>query len=393
MKVSIINKKVALWAVLLLFPGYIFYHGLLAFSIIPDFLNGLFGIVSLFAGSVFVILYYKNYKLNLKTKYSFIVILYIGFIFIWTLIYYLFSNANYISSTSIQSFQITFLLFIMFFVGCYAPLDSAKLYQVYYYSYIILFLLITYYVQLTGSFFLSIERYFIVDNEISSYQGIARGALLMLFVLISFSKNKWNLVFLISSGLFVLFIVGARSEFYGFICALFLLGITRRKYNPKLTMMIIILFSIGLLFVFNNIEILFSSRQLSVTELSEDTSWLMRQELRLHAIETIRENPIIGNFGSHAELGSSAHYSHDVLSVWVNYGILGFLIYFGLVVWATVVSGYKIFNSDVENTYWVLSFLINLTVLILILTSKSAFWSIPGLGWGIFLAAKMKSYK
>ena len=138
---------------------------------------------------------------------------------------------------------------------------------------------------------------------------------------------------------------------------------------------------------------LFSSRQLSVTDLSMDTSWLMRQELRLHAIETIRENPIIGNFGSHAELGSSAHYSHDVLSVWVNYGILGFLIYFGLVVWATVVSGYKIFNSDVENTYWVLSFLINLTVLILILTSKSAFWSIPGLGWGIFLAAKMKSYK
>lgn len=376
---------------LLLFPGYIVYHGLLAFNIIPDFLGGLYGLVSLFTGIIFILLLFNNINVVIKKKYSVITILFIFYILLYAFVNYLFSHNTHIDAALYQSLQITFLLFTLFFIGLFAPINEKKIYKIYYISHGILLISIISFVLATGSIFLSLEKYFVVENNISSYQGIARGALIILLVLISFSKTKWNLIFLVSSGIFVLFIIGARSEFYIFVIAVIFYGLIKMRYNPKLAISITILLLIGIIYFNSNVDVISSSRQLRVTDLSKDTSWLMRLEFRANAIDTILKNPILGDFGSHAKFGTVSNYSHDFLSAWVNYGIVGFLAYMSLIIWSTLASGYHILKFKNEQPYWNLSFLLNLVVLFSVLISKSVFWEIPALGWGIFLAAKLKA--
>ena len=54
------------------------------------------------------------------------------------------------------------------------------------------------------------------------------------------------------------------------------------------------------------------------------------------ALKTIKENPFFGSYGSYVDASSMGEYSHNLLGVWVNLGLIGVLFYlilFTMILW------------------------------------------------------------
>ena len=69
------------------------------------------------------------------------------------------------------------------------------------------------------------------------------------------------------------------------------------------------------------------NRMLQLIRLDEARSVELRNENTVAAINTISSNPFLGDYGSYANYGSIGDYSHNLLSAWVNLGLIGFALY------------------------------------------------------------------
>ncbi|MFN3733718.1 hypothetical protein [Comamonas testosteroni] len=149
-------------------------------------------------------------------------------------------------------------------------------------------------------------------------------AFLILFLFINKVSLKYfdaNLIVLLLM-LTSLFFLGARTEFYISMMIFIFVGFLRLR-NKFLT----IIFSGLITFVFLVIGYIYIDREelsgiriFAVLFDGEDASQVSRSSLTSNAIKTISTHPFLGDFGSH-ELGA---YSHNLLSAWVDFGILGF---------------------------------------------------------------------
>lgn len=128
----------------------------------------------------------------------------------------------------------------------------------------------------------------------------------------------------------LLFLNGARSEFTSYLTITFALvtATAIRVRNWKALALLVGLLvgaAICLPPVSDAAQMGRSARLLRVTE---ETSWKSRLTLTANAVETIRRNPILGNYGSYARDGGSIGlYAHNVLSAWVDLGFVGFILY------------------------------------------------------------------
>jgi O-antigen ligase len=163
----------------------------------------------------------------------------------------------------------------------------------------------------------------------------------------------------------------------------FLYSLTSVRY---LLIVLLAFFGISIA-VWVGFDHLVTSRQAEVFDLEEASSWVARMELQERAIAHILESPVLGQFGGHVEFGKTSGYAHNFLSAWVNYGFFGVALYLYLIVVATVGSGLKIWKKKTVPAYWELTFLFNAVSLILVFVSKSVFWPVPALGWGVYALA------
>ncbi|QHC50212.1 hypothetical protein EKK97_12285 [Billgrantia tianxiuensis] len=140
--------------------------------------------------------------------------------------------------------------------------------------------------------------------------------------------------------------------------------------------------------VVSQFEALAGSRQLQILDLSGTSSWLARQNLGQRAVEQILENPLLGRFGGHISSAEvTGGYAHSMLSAWVNYGLLGFVLYLGLTVSAFFGAAYRMLVVGDRAAGWVFAFSINFVCLLLIVLAKPVFWPLPALGWGAYANA------
>jgi O-antigen ligase len=195
---------------------------------------------------------------------------------------------------------------------------------------------------------------------------------------------------IIIGGVVILYILGARSELVSFLVLAIVLVVLFTLKDIRYFLYFIIgglLFFLALAVI--GIEI--QSRQTELINLASSRSWQVRMYLQDIAIKLIIQSPILGVFGGHVlEGGSTSTYSHNVLSAWVNYGVVGFLLYILLTTIAIVVSVYYFLNRK-YNDDWLLSFCINFVSLVLMTGAKSVFWTLPALGWGLYVRACLRT--
>ncbi|MFT7405570.1 hypothetical protein [Zhongshania sp.] len=373
-------------AFIFLFPGFILYHSLINLGLISDFIEGYFGKFTV-GFLVFYVLYAINNYLCTDRYVSWfcaMFFLYLSYIFLWTFIHLFFDTGEYTKYAVIQTLELIVLNVTLFYVGRHFEISSSAIKFSVSLSLILIVLFLLY--RINGNAYYAGLALFSGGDASVSYQNYSRNCLVIILMFITtIPRNILGMTFWMVGGV-VLFYVGARSEFYAyFVAALIcyvLLEILRRSWFRLAVGVACV--CVALVMLFLGLESDLSNRQFEVLDLQSSSSWNARLILQDAAINQIDRSIIFGSFGGHIEnSGSVGGYSHNALSAWVNYGLLGFVLYLGLSIYAFAISLRGVIQTDGESSPWVLALFLSLICLILIIFSKSVFWILPAFSWGV----------
>ena len=309
-------------------------------------------------------------KNNFGTKLFFLLVL---FFLAWPLVWYLFSSDVYLSE-ALQWRYVVLATFVFYFsLGYFLPVTSA-FFSAFVIGLAIVGLLV----------FLNYQHYILLDSYFNygvlrtfSYQSYARSYFMIFCLVVLFSRG-WLIKLLFScAGLIVLYQIGARAEFYGFIALLLALGVAflflEGRYIKVGLALVVAL--VALFYLLNYQPWFFESRHLEIFRLQESSSWLARKYLSSFAIGEIFESPLWGAFGSHYAIGAGA-YAHNILSIWVDYGLVGFLGYIGFIVYL-LARMFGIGKAGIKVGCLLL------VVFLLLCVLKNGLWPIAGFALGL----------
>lgn len=383
-------ERIAAVGFFLFFPGFLMYHVLIAATPLGPFIGGLFGYSSvLFAIllPIFSLPVIKNY-ISIRPIYLGLFFLFIFYVLLWTGIHWLFAGNDGMAAVSMQSIRTVVIWIAMFYVGMLLPRMSFCFNAIFSFLFFFMLAALVLYVTVAGEGMFYAKQFFNGD-DIASYQVFARSALAIIIVVLVGRQTLAARSVIIAGGLVILFILGARSELVGFLLLSIALMALFTLKDPRFFLYCIIgLLGFTMSLLIFEVEI--QSRQAELMDLASSSSWQARMHLQDIAIQQIAQSPIIGAFGGHfLESGRLSAYSHNVLSAWVNYGAMGFLLYIMLTFIPTIVSVYYIVNRSYSDD-WLLCFCFNFVSLVLIMGAKSVFWPLPALGWGLYIRAWMR---
>lgn len=344
---------------LALFPGFFFYHTLLGMGYISPVLGGFFGPVSVIAFPVMIYIYINNI-LKYKSKLSAIDIVFLLLMAFSVIV----SVVNFadgrlaLGDTKMLIWSLFGVLFnfIMYILSRSVPIDSTKFRKCIYFSLFGMFLIAVLNVGDTGTFYLQEDSPY--KEVVATYQGFARSIAVIALVAIALVDGLLIFAISVFIGVLTLFFNGARTELVCFIFSTIILAFTRYGILKILFLSAGFMLSITLAvyglsaekyekFVGNN-------RNLQLFDLDNATSAQERNYLHEFAIRTIWENPILGDYASYlniegtSDIGSVAH---NILSAWVNLGILGFIGYISitlLIVFSIIKNWKKVRAGDIE---------------------------------------------
>ena len=436
-----ISKAVAIFSFFLLFPGFLFYHQFLAMELIPRFAAGFFGYVSLGALLAFIVLLpWDKDWLNKITgsRYVLWVLVFLFYTSVWTIAHYLFLSGDYITKASVQSLQTVIFWSCLFLIGLLLPLESKFLRWSFLVSFIVILVFLLYFSVSTGSNSYFTRRIYGQTTDISSYQGFARSVLFTLLLLLAVFNSFRARACLMLGGVFVLFMLISRSEFYSFLAVCGALCVISGFRQPKYFLLLLLIFleviTLAAPDIMPRVEFYLKTlsqdnavetsvvgkpdaadnmarepvsdkpvsadnaappsrlnRQFEVLRFSSSKSWERRLALQRTAVRQISENPLMGNFGGHVlkqdsgkyAKGHTGRYAHNALSAWVTYGLAGFILYFSLTLAGLLVPARQVILKRQNTPPWMFAFMLNFVCLLLIIVSKSVYWPLPALGWGV----------
>ena len=385
-------KFIANIGFVLLFPGFLLYHFSLAALGLPPFLGGMYGITSAVLVVPLGLLSFKLLRRLLRSSPLYVAITVMFFIYVlgWTAIHFFIVDAFYIETATIQAIESLVLWLALFFVGVYFDLNSPWISKIFWAVFIYLLVFLAYYVIQSGNLMFYARQLYGVEY-VATYQGFARSMLVVSLFLLARPLSSLMRFCLMWGSMFILFVLGARSEFYGFILLLLVLLPTLSVHNWKYLFLIALCTIILVIMISHNYDYLAHSRQLEIFNLHASTSYMSRRTLEAIALDQITRSPLIGYFGGHiAETGDVGSYAHNLLSSWVSFGLMGFIFYIVISIVPAIHSFIRLLKMGDKDPLWMFSFEINFVCFILILAAKSIFWPLPALGWGVYLQAQLQ---
>ena len=114
------------------------------------------------------------------------------------------------------------------------------------------------------------------------------------------------------------------------------------------------------------------------------SSGAMRLEFTKAALHYIEISPFWGNYGIYVKhFGSVGSYPHNILSAWLNIGLLGLLVYLYLIFNILYFSMRRVL--DIGDEYSRLSLIMSLFIFFSFFTSKDYLFMFFGLSIGLYL--------
>ncbi len=428
-----ISKAVAVIGFFLLFPGFLFYHQFLAMGLIPRFAAGFFGYVSLATLLAFLVLLPWNtdwLKKITGNRYALCVVVFLFYTSAWTLAHYIVVEGDYITTASVQSLETVVFWSCLFLIGLLLPLEFRTLQWPLLISFIIILAFLVYFSVSSDADSYFARRIYAGTTDVASYQGFGRSVLFTLLLLLAVFNSFRARAFFMLCGVFVLFMLISRSDFYAFLAVSAVLCVIYGIKQPKyLLLLLLVSLEVVLLAVPDiaprigifretgapenvapapaavqaetqpapvvDAEPPRLSRQFEVLDVPSSKSWAGRLALQGKALGQIAENPLMGKFGGHVltedtgryARGHTGRYAHNALSAWVSYGLAGFLIYVSLTLYGFLVSAGNVILKQQHEPIWIFAFMLSFVCLLLIIVSKSVYWPLPALGWGVLAQA------
>ena len=304
----------------LLFPCSFFYYVFLSLNIIPSFPLGYFTIV---ASLLVVPLFFSYLFLNIvNIKQSII----FDFLFFIYLIYYI--AVNFVTINDDFSLYIRHLGTILYHLTVFLVFRGINIDSKPFYNFNAIFIVricMTILVLTKESVFLLPVEGAGLQHDRASYQFIALVYLICSVIFLS-GDYKWaaRFVFYVAS-IAALYFNGARSEFIVFILIIVLAEFIKSDKRLRTMTVGLISISIFVALMFLYKDSLNSSNRIVdlLINTTQNESSRLRAILSENAIETIHNNPVFGGFASYEK----GHYAHNILSVWVDLGAFGFILY------------------------------------------------------------------
>ena len=368
----------------------------------------------------------------------------------WTIAHYLLLNGEHITIASLQSLQTVIFWSCLFLIGLLLPLESKLLRWLFLLSFIVILVFLLHFFFSTDTNAYYARRVYGKMTNLATYQGFARSVLVTLLLLMAvFNSFRTRALFMLG-GVFVFYLLISRSDFYAFLAVCTVLCIIYGIKQPRYFLLLLLVSLEVLLLaapdIAPRIEVFLESRiaekvvqappedrpsvddgnrqtqvkptpaanrantqpdsvvdtasrrlsrQFEVLDVSSSKSWTGRLALQRKALEQIGDNPVLGKFGGHVLTedtdkfvkGHAGRYAHNALSAWVTYGLAGFLLYTSLTLYGFIVSARRVILKRQTTSLWLFAFMLSLVCLLLIIVSKSVYWPLPALAWGILAQA------
>ncbi len=337
-------KKLSIWCsnfgFLLLFPGFFYYQTVIGLGIISPFLGGYFGVVamSVFPIALVSFIYINKTKfVDIDVAFFSIVILTLSIIFIN---YALDRPRSFSHDMLVWSLSGLMFNLVSYFLASTISIDSRSFKNLTIGSLGLMILIVLYNIGDQGIFYLRAQLDGVGSESVATYQGFGRSlAVVGLLSLAMLKGTKLRfIVFLVA--LCALFYNGARTEFVLFFVTYASLLVFLSTRVLMSFVVFILLVTIVMIFVANLDTLaveLPENRVVDLLDIGSDTSNQARNELEQSAWESITTNPVLGDYGRYTEYAGIGGYSHNLLSAWVNLGLVGFGLY--ILVILVVVNG------------------------------------------------------
>jgi hypothetical protein len=193
---------------------------------------------------------------------------------------------------------------------------------------------------------------------------------------------------LVALSVVTLYLLGARSEFFGFLFVLIISGIIsmlRSGLTAKILFFLMFILVALLFYAIQGSE--YANRQLEVFKLAESSSISRRLMYLREGWEYLKLSPILGDYAGQLREGSFGSYTHNALSAWRQFGIVGFSLYFGLSVFSLYTAVRKVVFFRNITARCLVTLYINSYVFILIVAAKSVFDIMAPFAWGLSVNA------
>jgi uncharacterized membrane protein YozB (DUF420 family) len=192
------------------------------------------------------------------------------------------------------------------------------------------------------------------------------------------------LFLLICSLIFGVYLIGSRGELVSLMTViLFIYSLKAiKKMNQKFHRRYLFYAASTLLLFF--VIVLTHDMTPRMTEMisGKAVSFDERRFLMFNAINDITNNVLWGKTGGQLAHGEFGSYAHNLLSVWRQFGIFPFVLYFSLSALSLAVGIKRIIqkNTGPDRTFVIGALMF---IVICVIVSKSVFWPLIAMAWGI----------
>lgn len=368
---------------LLLFPGYFFFH--VAHSEGYASYVGWFGIFIVFTillTSAKTGLYVLSGKQKVNLSSAIISVpatAFFIYIIAATLINHAINTGSYITSDGMRwSLENIVLLIGLYTIGSRLSITTSRIFTL---SLILCFMgfaffTYLYYSPFNNTIWLPRE----VDpstNTIASYQSLA-GAVVYTTTLCVFIKSRLLKSLTLTLSLATLYFIGSRTEFFLILSIIPFYVYINYGFRPTLAIAIASIPAILIILLYFGVN----ARYASLISGGNERLLLLQS-----AIPGIIESPILGDYlGQVREYGTTAAYVHNALSVLQQYGIFAFMAYCYLTLMALFV-GLKQVRVAKQNRQVEILIYASIVSTVGIIASKAIAWPYPALAWGLACVA------
>ncbi|MET0857465.1 MAG: hypothetical protein ABWY27_11995 [Telluria sp.] len=346
-----------------LFPGFFFYHFLVGTGKIRAFLGGYFAPVSLLFVLPLVFLYVSQIMRD-RTRLARSEMYFGVFLAFFSAVIAV-NAANGANKVIV----IGHMLGIVFMLNTFIMFKMINIAQREFRVLAMLCLLgmsaLIFIFSVDGRFFLVGLGIASDPNSLATYQGFARSYLLTFLPIVAYTRALPLRAALYAIGAASLFLNSARSEF---AALLFAIPVIEFCYARQKLLFILVLASLAAL-IATNLDLLLAhlpnNRILELLDLSQSTSAIARHHLSVHAVQTISNYPVFGDYASYAP----GHYSHNILSAWVDLGIFGIVFLLAILIMPAIPMFIRECFSRRNGGDFVLGFALACITVLLLFTS------------------------
>lgn len=384
------KNNIALLGFFIVFPFFIFYHTLISFEVIKPIFGSLLGVASFLIVLTFIISYIDLRRTTISkiSVYEFLVGTFYLYTFLWTVLNFVLNGHHYYVVASF--YQVIAFLGVslsLYFIGKYIYLDKIRvLISI---SFLIFSIFLFFYTILTGQFSFMPNRIGGAEDVVATYQSFSGLILIMGLIALVITRSYIGKMLILLSTIVIIFYLGSRSELVAYILGatiyfVFYISIKYKVYMLFILFPLVILFftmTTGL-----NLSFLSDSRVFELSNIDSSTSWNARQDLNKVAIQQVSDSPLVGFFGGHTYyFGETGTYAHNIISSWVSFGFIGFILYLVLMIVPVTHSIHTFFIKDFQDDRKKIIFILSLVFLLLTFFSKSVYWTMPSFLWGLMV--------